>query len=84
MCLGGIRENFDSCQFILIRMASDRLVSIIYARSNVTFDIGLHVAGVRTVSVRSIVRIYRFPAAISPGNKVSPRARKLRYLQANT
>ena len=28
MCLGGIGENFDSCQFILIRMASDRLVSI--------------------------------------------------------
>ena len=44
-------SDFDSCQFILIRMAYKVLIS---PRSNVTFDISLHAVCVR-VGVRYVM-----------------------------
>ena len=44
-------SDFDSCQFILIRMANKVLIS---PRCNVTFDISLHEVCVR-VGVRYVI-----------------------------
>ena len=50
-------SDFDSCQFILIRMAYKVLIS---PRSNVTFDISLHAVCLR-VGVRYAMTKFSYP-----------------------
>ena len=73
-------SDFDSCQFILIRMAYKVLIS---PRSNVTFDISLHEVCVR-VGVRYVItkfsRMDSLPNFLTHGapQAGASRARELR------
>ena len=74
-------SDFDSCQFILIRMADKVIIS---PRSNVTFDFSLQEACVR-VSVRCVIKFSRMdslPNFLTHGASQAraSRARELRYL----
>ena len=75
-------SDFDSCQFILIRMAYKVLIS---RRSNVTFDFSLHEACVR-LGVRYIItkfsRMDSVPNFLTHGasQRRASRAREFRFL----
>ena len=74
-------SDFDSCQFILIRMAYKLLIS---STSNVTFDISLHEVCVR-VGVRYVItkfsRMNSLPNFLTHGAPQArpSRTRELRY-----
>ena len=75
-------SDFDSCQFILIRMAYKVLIS---PRSNVTFDISLHEVcvrvGVRYVMMTKFSRMNSLPNFLTHGapQARASRTRELRY-----
>ena len=75
-------SDFDSCQFILIRMAYKVLIS---PRSNVTFDISLHEVcvrvGVRYVMMTKFSRMNSLPNFLTHGalQARASRTRVLRY-----
>ena len=74
--------DFNSCQFILIRMAYKVLIS---PRSNVTFDISLHEVcvrvGVRYVMMTKFSRMNSLPNFLTHGapQARASRTRELRY-----
>ena len=76
-------SDFDSCQFILIRMAYKVIIS---PRSNVTYDFSLHEACVR-VSVRYVITKFSqmdsLPNFLTHGASQARAslARELRYLR---
>ena len=75
-------SDFDSCQFILIRMGYKVLIS---PRSNVTFDISLHEVcvrvGVRYVMMTKFSRMNSLPNFLTHGapQARASRTRELRY-----
>ena len=74
--------DFNSCQFILIRMAYNVLIS---PRSDVTFDISLHEVcvrvGVRYVMMTKFSRMNSLPNFLTHGapQARASRTRELRY-----
>ena len=74
--------DFNSCQFILIRMAYNVLIS---PRSDVTFDISLHEVcvrvGVRYVMLTKFSRMNSLPNFLTHGapQARASRTRELRY-----